>query len=403
MISPSRFSAMLLGGIVAVAWGCTEDAESPTAPENSPALAASTAAPLSFRQLSAGYRHTCGITTDNRAYCWGDNFNGGLGDGTTQYRTTPVAVSGGLRFLQVSGGLNYTCGVTTDFKAYCWGQNTYGKLGDGSATRRLAPAAVFGTRRFRQVDAGLHHTCGVTTAGIGYCWGNNIWGQLGDGSTFNQRQRPVPIAGGLLFLRVIAGGTHTCGLTRDNQAYCWGDNSSGQIGDGTTTNRWAPRHVALRRTWNQVGAGALDRMGTGHSCGVTTENQAYCWGTNEQGQLGNGTTIRSLRPAQVAGGLQFAGVSAGGDHNCGVATNHQAYCWGYNYYGQLGNGQRGDHDPSLAPVAVTGGLSFAAVSAGENHTCGITTGRRAYCWGGGRVLGNGSFEPSSTPVAVAAP
>ena len=146
-----RLAPVLAPALLVAALGCREDAESPTAPEPGPALKTTQAQTLPFRQVSAG---TCGVTPDHRAYCWGDNFLGQLGDGTTTDRLTPVAVAGGLRFREVSTGFVHTCGVTPDDRAYCWGLNASGQLGDGTTTNRLTPVAVAGGLRFRQVTAG---------------------------------------------------------------------------------------------------------------------------------------------------------------------------------------------------------------------------------------------------------
>jgi alpha-tubulin suppressor-like RCC1 family protein len=397
-----RFAPVLPLAVVLAALGCRDDAESPTGPGAEPALSTTTA-PLSFRQISAGTFHSCGVTTDNLAYCWGQDASGELGDGTQPangFSSKPIPVAGGLHFVQVSAGYYYSCGVTTDQRAYCWGENVYGKLGDGTNTRRLTPVAVIGGHRFRQVDAGLFHTCGLTPSDEAFCWGYNRYGQLGDGSEFNQRQRPVRVAGGLTFRRVIAGGIHTCGVTTGFRAYCWGNGSHGQIGDGKTYLRRTPRLVTGGLSFRQVHAGNT------HSCGLTTENRAYCWGGNDRGQLGDGTTIQRLKPVAVSGGLQFNGISPSEVHTCGVTTGSRAYCWGWRHYGQLGDGsQLGDDTPRLSPVAVVGGLRFSAVSAGGAHSCGVTTGNAGYCWGQDSAgeLGDGSQTTTSTPVAVAAP
>jgi alpha-tubulin suppressor-like RCC1 family protein len=387
--------------------GCGDDAESLTGPGAEPALSTTTA-PLSFRQISAGTFHSCGVTTDNLAYCWGQDAYGELGHGTQAadgYSSTPIQVAGGLHFLQVSAGNNYSCGVTTDERAYCWGENVYGKLGDGTYTPRATPVAVVGGHRFRQVDAGGSHTCGVTPSDEAFCWGYNRYGQLGDSSEFNQRKRPVRVAGGLTFRRVIAGDLHTCGVTTGYRAYCWGDGGHGEIGDGKTYPRRTPRLVTGGLSFRQVHAGRSSRAGGAHSCGVTTDNRAYCWGANGEGQLGDGSTIQRLKPVAVAGGLQFNGISPGADHTCGVTTGSSAYCWGWKYYGQLGDGSERGDGARLSPVAVVGGLQFSAVSAGRDHTCGVTTGNAGYCWGQDSAgeLGDGSQTTTSTPVAVAAP
>jgi alpha-tubulin suppressor-like RCC1 family protein len=398
----------LLGGIALVAGGCNQEVQSPSTSEQVPALAATSSAALTFRQLSAGYRHTCGVTTDNKAYCWGADYDGQLGDGGSgTIRTRPVPVAGGLSFLQVSGGYEYTCGITTNFKAYCWGQNQYGKLGDGSSTRRLTPVAVLGGHSFRQVDPGAFHTCAVTTSDAAYCWGWNRHGRLGTGLTYVQRQKPVAVAGGLLFRRVSTAGSHACGLIRtENRMYCWGENDAGQRGGGATMDAWTPKLVFVRFRWDQVGTGSGAFGDVGHSCGISTDDRPFCWGFNADGQMGTGFTNNALRPAAVSGNLLMKAISLGSNHTCGVTTENQAYCWGQAYWGQLGNGSYGiGAENQLSPVAVSGGLSFKAIAVGETHSCGLTPEGLAYCWGTNAdgQLGDGTQQLRPTPVAVAGP
>jgi alpha-tubulin suppressor-like RCC1 family protein len=194
-----------------------------------------------------GLSHTCGVTTGSRAFCWGSNDYGQLGNGTTTQRLTPVAVAGGLTFRHVSVGTGhypFTCGVTTTNRAYCWGRNNYGQLGDSTtAARRVRPSPVVGGREFRQVDAGYFHACGETTDNRAFCWGNNVYGQLGDGTT-TQRLVPVAVAGGHSFNQVSAGGYHTCGKNSVGVAYCWGYGFFAQLGNGTTSTRPSPTPVA---------------------------------------------------------------------------------------------------------------------------------------------------------------
>jgi alpha-tubulin suppressor-like RCC1 family protein len=387
-----------VAGMLLLTLGCEEDAQSPSEVEPAPALAATQS--LVFRLVTTGGQHTCGVTLGDRAYCWGDNFSGELGDGTTIDRLRPVPVAGGLRFAVVSAGANFTCGITTAQKAYCWGWNDSGMLGDGTRIDRHTPVAVRGGLLFRQIRPGARHTCGTTTTNIGYCWGANQYGQLGNNTTF-RRATPTRVSGGLRFRRVIAGGAHSCGLTVSNQAYCWGYGREGQIGDGKTYLRLTPRAVAGGLTFRQV------VPGYGHTCGVTLDHRAYCWGINEHGQIGDGTNVPSrLTPTAVAGPYRLTGLSAAGAHSCGVAEDKRAICWGWNLYGQLGNGSFTSR-PVPLPTWVSGGLTFSEMGGGvaSLHSCGITTTGEAYCWGGNfdGQLGDGTTTHHSTPVAVAAP
>jgi alpha-tubulin suppressor-like RCC1 family protein len=387
---------LCLAGAVLSGVSCREDdIAGPTEPvESGPALATATAV-LSFRQVSVG-GHTCGVTTDDRVYCWGGNLWGQLGDGTTTNRSRPVAVLGGLHFRYVSAGGQHTCGLTTDDRAYCWGFGVLGQLGDGSTTNRSTPVAVAGGRRFRGVSAGRGHSCAVTQFDRAFCWGSNNLGQLGDG-TNSDRPSPVRVkAAGLLFHQVSAGASYTCGVTTGSLAYCWGSNFDGQLGDGTKIGRSKPVAVYGGRLFRQVSAGEF------HTCGVTRGQRAYCWGLNKQGQLGNGNLEypRRLRPVAVAGGLQFDAVNAGRYHTCGVTADDLAYCWGWNTSGQLGDGTNVSRS---TPVAVVGALQFTDVGTGAAHSCGVTTGSLAYCWGTNSKgeLGDGTTTDSPTPVPVA--
>jgi alpha-tubulin suppressor-like RCC1 family protein len=374
---------------------CRDELTAP-APKSELDMAAS--AVLSFRLVSAGTHHSCGVTTDNLAYCWGLNSHGQLGDGTTTQRERPVKVLGGLHFLLVSAGSGHTCALTTDYRAYCWGWNDRGALGDGS-DRALArrPVAVAGDRRYQDISAGDTYSCAVTRSDRAFCWGFNHLGQLGDGSRVEERHIPSRVAGGLSFLTVDAGGTHTCGVTLTHKAYCWGLNEFGDVGDNTTTPRRAPVAVAGGRSFTHVAAG--DR----HSCGVITAADAFCWGWNLYGQLGDGTRIDRQVPVKVIGDLAFTQISGGGAHSCAVRTDQGVSCWGHNSFGQLGNGTTADY---TVPVTAGGSLRFRQVSTGISHTCAVGTDNRAYCWGYGGTgqVGDGtSSVTNSWPVAVAGP
>jgi TolB protein len=316
---------------------------------------------LGFTTISVGHGgdpHACGVTTSGAAYCWGTGIDGQRGDGRSggpaaRSANTPRAVLGGLTFTTISAGARHTCGVTTGGATYCWGSGFSGALGTGSfvfvysaPTRPVAGGFTFTT-----VGSGGSHTCGVTTSGAAYCWGSNGSGQLGDG-TNTWTYGPVPVAGGLGFTSISAGGSYTCGVTTDGAAYCWGSNTHGELGDGTTAQQPAPVPVAGGLRFATISAGST------HTCGVTTSGEAYCWGANPDGRLGDGTTSQATTPVKVAGGLTFATVRAGGNHSCGATTSREAYCWGANELGQLGNGTQ---TASLTPTRVATGTPSMTV------------------------------------------
>ncbi len=354
--------------------------------------------------LIAGNHHTCGLTSGGAAYCWGNNAVGQVGDGTTGTgRTTPVAVAGERAFVRLMGGAFHTCGLTSSGAAYCWGNNPFGQLGDGTTTHRNTPVAVAGGLTFASLTvAAGNHTCGRTSAGAAHCWGYNASGQLGDGTT-TDRTTPVAVAGGITFASLTAGGLssgsgHTCGLTSAGLAYCWGFNNFGQLGDGSTTDRTTPVLVAGGLTFTTLAAGGLN------SCGLTSGGAAYCWGSNGLGALGDGTTTFRTTPVAVTGGHTFVSLTPGENHHCGLTNGGAAYCWGHNANGQVGDGTTA---PRTAPVAVIGEITFTSLTAGAggHHTCGLTSGGVAYCWGfnfSGQ-LGDGTTTTRATPAAVLNP
>ncbi len=404
-----RIRLMPLGAAALLALGCGSDREFPTGPAASPSLA-TTATTLVFRQISAGWGHSCGVTTDNLAYCWGSDSAGQLGDGLTANRMRPTLVAGGLQFLEVYAGAAHSCGIATTNRAYCWGGNASGQLGDGTTTDRHRPVAV-ANGSFVQIRAGLKHTCAVNASNLAFCWGDNTWGQLGDNSK-TRRLKPVRVAGTVHFLRLAAGAIHSCGIGTDQHGYCWGKNGQGELGDGTTSSRLKPTAVAGGRSWRQIWVGTeLVQFTQSHTCGVTTDKHAFCWGYNNAGQLGTGTTTRSLVPAAVSGGRTFSAITAGLVHSCAITTSDlwsttaHANCWGSDGNAQLGNGLQNANVTFSTPSSVQGGLPLTWVAAGAFHTCALSGAGKAYCWGnnGWGQLGSGSNATGLSPVAVVGP
>jgi alpha-tubulin suppressor-like RCC1 family protein len=393
------------------------------APSVAPARIIIAAVPLAFIQVSAGLAHTCGVTTDHAVYCWGLNTHGQLGDETTSERLLPTRLSPTgpphprvLAFDSVEAGGEHTCGITSSHEAYCWGRNDRGQLGIGGRTDRYVPTLVKGGYGFVQVSAGAFHTCGVSTNTETYCWGLNDHGQLGRG-TEQPASLPTLVLGAHKFTQVSAGFIHTCGVTPNafgsaTEAYCWGFTANGALGNDKTgymTN--VPALVLGGHQFDQVSAGVDYTCGTvGIEGGV-----GYCWGANGHGQLGDGTTSSRVRPRHVVGlkpRYPLNNVSAGIAHTCGVTINREAFCWGANEFGQLGDGTTNDHK---RPVPVALGLySFDQLSASGQHTCGVTVEFRgpdfrpmyvAYCWGRNDhgQLGDGTNETRLLPFPVALP
>jgi alpha-tubulin suppressor-like RCC1 family protein len=372
-----------------------------------PAVNFTAAGTIIFAQIEAGARHSCGLDEGGVAYCWGFNGDGQLGIGELAGGSGPVfatpqptAVAGNLTFRSASGGGFHTCMVTLSADPYCWGRNVDGRLGNGTTTTADEPQHTSGVNVYSAMSAGGNHSCALTPGGRVWCWGSNAEGQVGvvlggvitsDSLSFSDA---MPLMPGVIFTSVAAGGLHSCAVTSTGAAWCWGHNADGQIGDST---------FALRTFPVLVKGGLLSftsvTVGGKHSCALDTSGAAHCWGDNTFGQLGDGTTVDAFAPVPVAGGLTFASLNAGENHTCGITPGGVAYCWGQNTSGQLGNGTT---TSSSSPVAVGGGLSFGSISAGALHSCGVTPGRVAYCWGGNQFgqLGDETQSGGSLPSKV---
>ncbi|MGZ8414322.1 MAG: Ig-like domain-containing protein [Gemmatirosa sp.] len=296
-----------------------------------------------FTQISTFGTTTCGIARDGKAYCWGYNGWGNLGNGTSSAPSaTPVPVSGGHTFKAISLGAQHNCGVTTENRVYCWGFNQSSEFGNGNSASSNVPVAAASGMSFANVSAGNDVTCGLTTGGQGWCWGHNGSGQLGDGlrvtSGNTYTRTPSEIVGGLTFRSLHASQSYTCGLTTGGQGYCWG--SGGQrFGSNFSGEISTPRAIP-GYTWKQLSAGARQ------ACGITTADEIYCWGSNGSGQLGNAIGANgSSTPVRAGGSIKGAEVSAANiatgsaAFTCAISADRlTTWCWGRNEFGQLGNG-----------------------------------------------------------------
>ncbi len=348
-------------------------------------------------QTLASSVHVCGVAPSGIGWCWGANTGGQLGDGTQADRSRPVRVTGANTWSVIRPGLDddsdFTCALATNGTAWCWGLGPEGELGNGGTGNSLVPVAVSGGRNYSRIASGDGAVCAITTAGAAWCWGDNGEGRLGDGSAVAFSAVPVAVAGGHLFEDIAAAEEAACARKANGEVWCWGHNSSGQLGDGTTTDRSTPVKVQTAQPFVEIVSG-----GRGHFCARTEQGAAQCWGGNNSGQLGNGTLTDSSVPVPVSGGHVFAQLAGDQFHSCGRKANGQAWCWGEGGGGRLGDGAQIDR---TTPVQVQGGLVFGHLTA----TCGLTTAGEAWCWGPNFAgqLGDGTNTQSSVPVKVLPP
>jgi hypothetical protein len=276
---------------------------------------------IAFTKISAGWvnQASCGLTTDGSAYCWGADWG-----------STPVPVQGGLRFKAIDAGGYQACGISEAGAAYCWNTAT-------------STPTLKGGANFESVVANLDHACALTATGAAYCWGVNSSGQLGTGGTSGVQDTPLPVTGGHVFTQLSGGWEHTCGLTADGTAYCWGKSTYGELGNGAGAGSATPVAITERR-FKTIGAGFY------HTCGISTEGPTYCWGDDREGRLGRGFFGGATRtPSLVAGGKTFIDLATG-QHNCAREANGATSCWGPNVAGEIGDGTTTNR---ASPVAVT--------------------------------------------------
>jgi alpha-tubulin suppressor-like RCC1 family protein/predicted Ser/Thr protein kinase len=365
----------------------------PPPPTVAPVASAPVAA-VARARVVAGGMHTCMITADGRAFCWGGNDRGQIGNGGTSRASSPAVVSVDVRFTTIAAGLSHSCGIARGGVAWCWGANDHGQLGDRTMAQHTIPLRVAGSHTFTEITVGAAHTCALDDSGAVWCWGSNAQGQLG--APGEDAAQPTPVAWRGRFISIAAGWNFTCGIEASGRAMCWGDDSAGELGDGGTTDRRAPVWVSGERVFTAIAAGSA------HACGITPQREVYCWGRNSGGQLGDGTRVDHSLPVRIKSSERFVAVAAGAVHTCALTAEGNAWCWGRNNYGQLGNGGTSDQSQ---PVEVAGEHSFATLRAFGSHTCGATPSGEAFCWGYNLEgqLGDGSRVNRTRPVYVEPP
>jgi alpha-tubulin suppressor-like RCC1 family protein len=363
-----------------------------------------------------------GASSSGGVFATGSNYEAQLGTddfGVQFFHTSPrpVSIAAATSFSAVAAGELHSCAITTTGTLYCWGWGGNGRLGTGNTTQRPSPhpvdsAGLPGQPTFSAISTGRRHSCALTTTGTPYCWGQGVEGQLGDGSNglSHHRLSPHPVsisalAVGTTFAAISAGSEHTCAITSTGAAYCWGWGGNGRLGTGNTASRTSPHAVsasalAVGTTFAAISAGSK------HTCAITSTGIPYCWGEGDHGRLGTGNTDDQTSPtpvsiAALAADTTFAAIAAGFDHTCAITTTGIPYCWGHGAFGKLGDGSDGAGHQRLLPhpVSISAGTTFATIATGTSysdvgytHTCAITTTSIPYCWGQGSLgkLGDGS-------------
>lgn len=350
------------------------------------AVKASQKAPVSAKRqartggistVSAGGEFSCGIRRSDKGslWCWGRNTYGQVGNGSTS--TEPVAPTrvGTGSWLKISAGGSTACGIRSDRALLCWGLNHRGQVGDGttktvSSPKRVAPK----TKGWAQVDTGWFHTCGITTEGRMSCWGDNSHGQLGDGTRKNAT-KPRRVAG-TGWRSVTVGGWSTCATKTDFSLWCWGRNNVGQLGVGDQADRLRPTRVGTSKVWGEVS------LSWTHGCGRQRSGVVRCWGRNDRGQVGASTAVYVTRPARITGAPLARSIATAEATSCIVGTDSSLWCWGDDRFGQLGDGVAA---AGTEPTPKRRAGQYSTVSGGWLHVCATTRGSTgatgSVCWG----------------------
>jgi alpha-tubulin suppressor-like RCC1 family protein len=407
--SPLRIRGCLTAAAVLFVSACSLDVAGPkAAPGGCPDGQPCSVEPVlvlgghQFKSISAGKYHTCGLTENGEAWCWGLNSTGQLGAFTDNIGVgVPVRVGGGMPFKMITAGELHTCGIGMDDGAYCWGINQFGVLGVTEVTSTCGgspcsptPVRAVGTRTFVTLDAGASHTCGTETGGATVCWGANIWGELGSEMLGVGSTSGITVSSTRTFPRLSAGYRFSCALDAGAELLCWGTGEEGQLATTDISNCDSPSIGRFHCSATPVPANSQLRfssisVGAAFGCGISTTATLHCWGYNGQGQLGTDDFVTNTKPVDVKTTGTWSSVTAGYFHACALRPTGAAFCWGINNSAQIGDTSSTYF--ARTPHGVAGGKNFIRITAGANHTCGLTAEGEAWCWGGDFVfqLGRG--------------
>ena len=370
---------------------------------------------LSARAISAGKSHTCAIRTDNSVACWGYNGFGQLGNGQFANSSIPQDVPS-IAVQDVFMGENHTCALIVGGGMKCWGSNVYTQLANPVKDSSVDPVdtSTTGTSSVVKVGAGGDHTCAILVDKNVQCWGRNRDGQLGIGNKGDSQPLPVSVTGIGNADDISGGGDHTCAIslilksgpdglaTSTKQVSCWGKNSLGQLGNGSTQDVLTPLPTSILSTKPDVTPEKIS-SGDKHVCALLSDKTIACWGLNKSGQLGDTTVNDAAVPRLVGGSLPLtdvADIAAGGGHSCAIVALGKLKCWGSDSFGQLGGISFG---PFIsAPKDVPTASQYKGIALGDHHTCGLDTNSTVACWGANEFgqLGNGKNIAVPIPVVI---
>jgi alpha-tubulin suppressor-like RCC1 family protein len=340
-----------------------------------------------WASASPGRTHACAIRTDGSLWCWGTNDSGELGLGRDHAEVfQPARVGTASDWVSASAADRSTCAIRADRSLWCW----------GAGTGRWDPARI-GAATWSAVDLGETHACGIRTDGTLWCWGSGSRGELGLGAGRQEMKSPTQVGTSASWVSLNSTANHMCAVDTGHGLWCWGDNSAGQLGDGTTVQRDVPVRVGAGTSWASAAAG-LD-----HTCALTTDGRTFCWGQNDTGELGDGTIDGAARPVAVNTDLTTRSIIAGWGHTCALTAGQELWCWGNNFGGRLGDGTEVPSPNTASAVRVGTGKDWTGLDLGGRHTCALRADATLWCWGDNThgQLGDGRTVSRPTPARVA--
>jgi alpha-tubulin suppressor-like RCC1 family protein len=350
-----------------------------------------------FCKISSGYQHSLAIDKNGRAWGWGNNASGQVGNNATGQLLTPVSVLGAVKtFCQISGGIDHSAGIDKNGRAWTWGLNSSGQLGDNSLTSRRTPVSVLGAvKTFCKINAGGNQTYAIDKNGSLWSWGNNAGGQLGD-STIVNKCTPILIGGSTkTFCDVKGSNSAALALDNHGDVWVWGNSVFGEFGQSVVFPRTPTSVVGVTKTFCEINTEAFFNIA------LTSGGRLWSWGNNVNGELGNNTVTMVRTPVSVAGAVKtFSGITAGQNHSYAIDKSGRLWAWGSNVFGQLGDNSVTSR---RTPVSVLGAVkTFCKISAGYTHSLAIDKNGRAWAWGlnTNAQLGINALTSRRTPTSV---
>ncbi len=350
-------------------------------------------AEFEWADVATGAYHTCALKTDGRLFCWGRGKYGVLGTDSTANSLVPVQESTAANdWKQASLGLQHSCALKTDGRLFCWGSGEYGVLGTGSTANSLVPVQEStAANDWKQISANSLSTCALKTDGRIFCWGHSEYGQLGNNSTTDILAPMQESSAASDWAHVSSSGSHTCALKTDGRVFCWGDNDNGQLGNDSTVNSSVPvQESTAANDWKQIAAG------TDITCALKMDGQLWCWGSGILVEARFYSLVPEQEPTRAT---DWSQVSLGVQYACALKTNGTLYCWGWGGNGRLGIGST--EDTKVPTQEITGASDWALVST-RQCTCGLKSFGRIACWGHNEYgqVGNNDTTDVLAPVYI---